>query len=301
MRALAGVTAELVGGRVALSRIRSDPPLAIRQTGPARVHLVGTAAGPLAGDDVCLDLVVRAGAELTVSASAATVALRGVAGRPSSLHVRAVVEDGARLWFLPQPTVAAAGCDHLSRTTVELADGASLVLREELVAGRSCDDASGLLRSSLGVDRAGLPVLHQTLTVGRPLAGAAVAARRCVGTLLVVGPGGQDGGWSGDAMDFPAPDTVVCALASPGAWLATAMSADAAAIRRQLDAAQDHLDGRCLVPVPDGTIVGDRTGASGAATRSGDPGDPGGSCRARTALPFMRRAGDPGRHVGDVV
>jgi urease accessory protein len=235
--ATVAVTAELHGSRVALTRIRSDPPVAIRQTGPARVHLVGTAAGPLAGDDVGLDLVVRAGAELTVCASAATVALPAGAGRPSRMEVRAVVEAGACLCLWPQPTVAAAGCSHVSRTTVDLAADARLMLREELVGGRSCDAASGRLRSELRVDRAGLPVLHQTLTLGPA---AAYGAARCVGTLLVVEP--VEGGWDAGAMHLPAPDTVVCALASPGAWLVSAVSADAAQLRSQLDAARDVIE-----------------------------------------------------------
>jgi urease accessory protein len=253
MRATAAVTASLIGGRVALSRIRSDPPLAIRRTGPARVHVVGTAAGPMPGDDLRLDVVVRAGAQLTVCASAATVALPGAGGvqRPSQLHVRAVVEDGAQLCLWPHPTVAAAGCNHVSRTTIEMAADSRLLLREQLVGGRSCDGESGRLRAELLVDRASEPVLHQTLSIGPGVAfGSTYGRPRCVGTLLVVDA--SDSGWRADGMDFPAPDTVVCALAARGGWLASALSADAATLRSQLGAARDHLvhQTREMITVP---------------------------------------------------
>jgi urease accessory protein len=243
--AAAAVTAELVGQRVALTRIRSEPPVAIRQTGTARVHVVGTAAGPLAGDVVRLDLVVRAGAELTVCASAATVAVAGSAlvERPSRLEVRAVVEDGASLQLWPEPIVAAAGCEHVTSVRIDMAADARVTLREELVGGRSCDSTSGRLRCELHLDRAGAPVLHQTLRLGPDTAyGATRLTARCVGTLLVVGP--RVGDWDADVMDFPAPDTVVCALAAPGGWLVTALSADAAQLRSQLSAAARHLDDR---------------------------------------------------------
>jgi urease accessory protein len=238
VRAAAAVTAELVGERVALTRLRSEPPVAIRQTGPARVHLVGTAAGPMAGDDVRLDLVVRAGAELTVCSSAATVAVRGAAGveQPSRHVVRAVVGAGASLRLWPEPTVAAAGCDHESRIWIDMAADSHVTVREELVGGRSCDRASGRLRCELRVDRAGAPVLHQTLTLGPDeMYGGAHRVPRCVGTLLVVGP--SSSGWDADVMEFPAPDTVVCALAATGGWLATALSEDAATLRSHLEAA----------------------------------------------------------------
>jgi urease accessory protein len=273
VRAAAAVTAELVGQRVALTRLRSEPPIAIRQTGPAQVHLVGTAAGPMAGDEVRLDLVVRAGAELTVCSSAATVALRGAAGveTPSRLVVRAVVEDGAMLRLWPEPTVAAAGCDHESRIWIDMAADSHMMVREELVGGRSCDRASGRLRCELHVDRAGTPVLHQTLTFGPDaMYGGAHPVPRCVGTLLVVGPAAGSwgagswgaGSWDADVMELPAPDTVVCALAAPGGWLTTALSEDAAQLRSHLETARRQLNGRYPLHQPSGTVTSDATGVS---------------------------------------
>jgi urease accessory protein len=138
--------------------------------------------------------------------------------------------------------VAAAGCNHVSRTTVEMAAGARLLLREELVGGRSCDHESGRLRAELRVDRAGEPVLHQTLRLGPGATldsgatlGPALGRPRCVGTVLAVDV--CDTSWRDDAMDLPAPDTVVCALATRGGWLASALSNDAAQLRANLDAA----------------------------------------------------------------
>lgn len=70
-------------GGTALPELAGDGPLALRRiragAGEARVCLVGAMAGPLGGDRLRLDVRVEAGAALSVTSAAATLALPGAA------------------------------------------------------------------------------------------------------------------------------------------------------------------------------------------------------------------------------
>src|SRR5262249_4903070 len=128
-------------GRTILATLRGEPPLLPRRThgsgGDAvEVHLVGGAAGPLGGDEFELRIEVGPGASLVVRTVAAMLALPGPAGEQSSLLVRASVSAGATLQWLPEPTIAAANCHHVSYSTVDADAGATVIWREELIAGR---------------------------------------------------------------------------------------------------------------------------------------------------------------------
>src|SRR4051812_50083149 len=74
MQTVVEVVARCVGGRTVLPVVRASGQLAVRRTGPATVHLVATAFGPLGGDDARIRLVVEEGATLGVRTGAAAVA-----------------------------------------------------------------------------------------------------------------------------------------------------------------------------------------------------------------------------------
>jgi urease accessory protein len=206
MRARAAIHAELAGrrpgtsGRTVATTLRSDPPLTLRRT-PATgggkpddltVHLVGSAAGPVGGDDLGLAVSVGPGARLDVGSVAAALAYPGPSGRSSHLDVRADVGRGATLAWHPEPTVLVAGCDHRATTRVVVAEGATLVWQEVVVLGRH-GEPSGSLLQRLRVDVAGRPALRNDLAVGprwpASLGPAGVAGARALGTAVVVGPG----------------------------------------------------------------------------------------------------------------
>lgn len=193
MKAHARVVAECDGRRTRCTTLRSSPPLSLRET-PEGLHLVGSAAGPLGGDDVHLQMAVGEGATLTVRSVAAQVALPGPHPGPSLARMTATVAAGGRLRWLPQPLVLAASCDHRVEVTLTLEAGASVVWREEVVLGRS-GEATGSLLQRLRVDRAGSPLLRNDLALGpawpasRGPAGCGSA--RVFGTLLVVGAGAR--------------------------------------------------------------------------------------------------------------
>ncbi|MGH9188816.1 MAG: urease accessory protein UreD [Acidimicrobiales bacterium] len=218
---------------------RSDAPLALRIT-PTGVYMVGSAAGPLGGDDLALDVEVRSGADLTVRTSAASVALPG--NGPSRVRVTASVGKGGRLQWLPEPTVAAAGCDHHVQCRVELDGDALLVWREEIVLGRH-DEAAGSIEAGLYVDLDGTPLLRQNLGLGPGHSGwdgpAVIGSYRAVGSTLVVGP--AIAGASSKATEaFLSETAAVMALAGPAVHV-TALAPEALTLRRQLDAGLDWL------------------------------------------------------------
>ena len=244
MRASARIVAEADRfGGTRLPVLRGESPLLFRRTGPDVLHLVGGAAGPLRGDELRLEIEVGAYARLEIRSVAATLLLPGRPGPPSRLLVHARVGDGAVLRWLPEPVIAAAGCDHRAVTTVEVADGGALVWRDELVCGRH-GEPPGVVRAETTVRYAGRTLHRHDLTVGADgWDGAAVlGGHRAVGTVLVAGPRLPEPaprGWktpspATPSPATPSPDAAVLALAGPGV-LVTAAGPDIRAVRAALD------------------------------------------------------------------
>lgn len=217
-------------GATRLSVLRSAPPLSLRPT-PDGVYLLGSAAGPLGGDDVELCVEVGEGAELTVRTVAASLALPGRGRRPSRVAVTAHVGVAASLRWLPEPVVAADGCDHVMEADVTLAERATLVWREELVLGRA-GERPGACRSSVRVDVSDRPLLRHGLDVGADgWAGPAVlGGARAVGSVVLAGPLHLGG-----AARVLGPRAAVLPLEGPGT-LVSAFADDAPALRALLDA-----------------------------------------------------------------
>jgi urease accessory protein len=227
-------------GRTILASLRGEAPLLPRRThgsGDAvEVHLVGGAAGPLGGDEFELRIEVGPGASLVVRTVAAMLALPGPAGASSRLSVRASVGTGATLRWLPEPTIAAARCHHVSHSTVDVDAGATVVWREELIAGRH-GESPGRLRQQTIVRRAGAVLLHQELAIGPDAdgwAGAAVlGGHRSAGSLVIVDPAWVDAG--PPAAVVANESAARMSLAGP-AVLCSAVAVDAPALRHALDA-----------------------------------------------------------------
>jgi urease accessory protein len=225
-------TARLVaapGGRI--TRLRSEPPLTLRAT-PDAVYLVGSAGGPLGGDDLRIEIDVEAGACLTVRSAAASVALPGPGPRPSpsSLTVEARVAAGGELRWLVEPTVAARGCRHRMAARIDLDDGARLTWFEEIVLGRYGERA-GSITSRLSIDIAGRPLLRHDLALGPDHPASATSAvvgdARAVGTAVIAGRGLK-------AAHVLGPTAAVMPLAGPG-FQAVALASDRLTLRRLLE------------------------------------------------------------------
>lgn len=238
-------------GRSRLATLRSAPPLTVRQTGPDRVHLVGTAAGPLGGDELALAVRVDAGAALTVRSTAATVVLPGRSGCPSHVRIEVVVGDGARLDWDAGALILTAGCSHEAVTRIRLGDGACLRWRDLVVLGRH-GETPGRARLALHADAAGRPLLRHCLDVGGPGwdGPAVLGGAPAVGSLLAVGGHPRTGGApAGDrggvprATNAPGDGRAVLRLAGGGTQVCAVGPAEA--VRRALDRS---------APAPDGCV-----------------------------------------------
>jgi urease accessory protein len=237
MRAEARIVALGDGrGGTRLAVLRGESPLLLRQTGPrsggdVTVHLVGGAAGPLRGDDLRLDIEVGPGARLTVRSVAAQLALPGrPSAPPSRLEVRATVGAGASLRWLPEPLIAAAGCDHRTVTHVTVAAGGALLWRDDLVCGRHAEE-SGAVRAETTIRYADSTLHRHELAVGPGAPGwtgaAVLGAGRAIGSLILAGTRLPEPALLGG-------DAALMPLAGPG-LLATAVGTDIRQVRAALD------------------------------------------------------------------
>lgn len=247
------------GGGTRLETLRSDPPLTLRQTGPDRVHLVSTGAGPLRGDRLALDVDVAPGTSLEVRSVAATLVLPGLAEEPSLMLVRARVGAGATLRFSPEPTVLAAGCSHRLVVRLSLAEDATVLWREEIVFGRH-GERPGRCHARFDATVAGRPLLRQDLVVGEEAVDGSPAVygdARCVGSTLVAGPA-----WGPPAVPDGKRERravlgdgwAALPLAGPGV-LVSALGADAVELRRRLERGEDAAASDGSAPLDDRTTV----------------------------------------------
>jgi urease accessory protein len=178
-------------GRVGfeLSEVRSEPPFAVRRSG-GRVILVSSAAAPVGGDRLALDLVIRSGVDVEVGTAAATMVWPGVDGARSHVVTTVAVEGGAHLDLRPEPTVSVAGSDHRISTLVRLEADATCHLVEEVALGR-VGEPSGRLELEFRVERGGVPLIHHTELFGPGVPGTGsvvgVGRARHVLTAVVVG------------------------------------------------------------------------------------------------------------------
>ncbi|MGY1815095.1 urease accessory protein UreD [Blastococcus sp. SYSU D00820] len=213
------------GGRTVLPVVRASGQLAVRRTGPASVHLVATAFGPLGGDDAEVRLVVEEGATLAVRSVAAAVALPARDGhRPSVQRVTAEVTGALDLRM--EPTVVAARAHHRAELTAELGGDAVLTATEQVLLGRTGEEP-GRWTGTTRVVREGHPLVHTTIGLGPGApAWAPPVAPVAYASTVSLGAGRQDVATGEDAVRLPL----------PGGWVATAWGTQLHRVVRALDA-----------------------------------------------------------------
>jgi urease accessory protein len=191
VQARATLVAEHVGGGVRFSTMRSDPPLTLRAGEPNTVNLVGSAAGPVGGDQLELDVTIGPHAHVTMRSVAAMIVYPSPVPSPSRLDVRIAVDSGAHLLWAPEPTVLVNGCDHYTNIDISLAETASLIWIDEVMLGR-WNESSGSLMQRLRIDRGGRPLLRADLAIGPrwPASDgpAGIDEASALATVVVVGP-----------------------------------------------------------------------------------------------------------------
>jgi urease accessory protein len=205
------------GERSVVARAEGHIPYAPRRAqardGWARVVLVQTIAGPLAGDRATIEVEVGPGAALELVGNGATVALP--CDEPARHELR----------FRLHPVILSAGCDLVASLELELAAGAAAVTRELVVLGRH-GEAPGRYRSSLRCELEGRALLHDAVEIDGGGVGASspavLAGARAFASLALLGIA------SHDRAD---PDEL--ALAGPGRVL-RALAPDTASLRARV-------------------------------------------------------------------
>ncbi|MEO5875542.1 MAG: urease accessory protein UreD [Streptosporangiaceae bacterium] len=209
-------------GRTRLIRLRSDGPIALRET-PDGVYLVGAAAGPLGGDRLRLELEVGPGATLRVRSAATALTLPGRGESVYEIDARVA----GHLDFAPEPTVAVRNCRHRAISRIELGPQGTLRWWEELVLGRHREEP-GAHVSRIDVTRDGAPLLRHELRLDGAARSRAVLGRaRATGSVVLVGPGLT-------RTPAAAAGYAVLPLAAEGV-LVTAVGGNSAELRRRLE------------------------------------------------------------------
>jgi urease accessory protein len=222
----------VVAPRGVLSGVRSQPPLTLRQVHSDRpdtcaLQLVGSAAGPLADDDLSLEVEVLPGAVATLRATGASVA-QGRAGQgPSRVRTALRVGPGAALAGDTGPLVVSSGSAVHVDLQGSIAAGGRLDWQELIVLGRSGEPA-GSARLRWNVISDGRPLLRHTLHLS-PGAASVIGGYRVVASALLVFP-------HRPARTVVLSPTAVAARLADDAVLLTVLADDAATASDQMQA-----------------------------------------------------------------
>ena len=224
---IARTTAVVEAGGV-LGEVACAPPLTLRQVySEARdrceLRLVGTAAGPLAGDDLSVWVRLRPGAKATLRATGASVAQGRGRGDAAALSIRADLADGADLVADPGALVVCRGSRIDVRVGLTLGADATVEWRELIVLGRT-GEPPGRATLRWDVTRLGRPVLRQFFDLDLAL----TAGRRVLACSLITGPAIAP-------RTFVASATAIAQRVDDQTLLVTVLDDDAARATRQLD------------------------------------------------------------------
>jgi urease accessory protein len=242
-------TASIEAGGV-LDHVYCAPPLTLRRVSSdgdasCALCLVGTAAGPLAGDDLQLSLHLGTGARATLVAAGASIAQGGdnpLSGGdvplPGRLSVSAVLGPGSRLEADPGAVVVCSGAGVDISVSIELADDASVQWREVVVLGRT-GEAAGAATLRWDVQRGDRPLLRQFVDLRDPRWAAwpgLIAGARVIASELISGPAVQ-------ARTEVRSPTCVAAVLDAQSMLLTVLGDDAAQVSAELTALRNAVAG----------------------------------------------------------
>ena len=222
-------------------QVYEDGPLRVRfpnaGDGALEAMIVNTAGGIAGGDKHDLDIRVGKGGALAVTTAAAEKIYRTL-GPPAEIAVALTVEAGARLLWLPQETILFDRARLSRRIDVALADGASLLMAEAVVFGRSAMGEAvehGAFADRWRVRRGGRLLFAETVRldgpIARMLAEPAVADGGVAFATLLAVPGDA-------AMVERARAQAFCGEVGVSAWnglaVARLTAKDGASLRRDL-------------------------------------------------------------------
>jgi urease accessory protein len=202
----------------------------------AEIAFLNTSGGLCGGDRLAFALTLAPGVSATATTQTAERAYR--AAEPAQVTVRLAVGAGGHLDWMPQETILFDGANVARKTTLDLAPGASCLMLESLVLGRTAMGET--LREVAFSDwrevrQAGRPLWVEPLRlVPGALTGAAtLRGARAVASVALIRAGAED---------LLAPLRVVldeagvaaAASALPGRLMLRMMADDGWPLRRQL-------------------------------------------------------------------
>jgi urease accessory protein len=127
-------------GRTELVNLRCQPPLqalrALRVGQAAELMVATLGPGLMGGDHLRLEVEAEPGADARITSTAATRVLPTRNGRGAEGAIRLTVADGARLSYLPRPTILQAGAAYRQRIEVDLGRRALALIGDVVVPGR---------------------------------------------------------------------------------------------------------------------------------------------------------------------
>jgi urease accessory protein len=215
-----------------LAEVVSGPPLTLRQVragaGNVGLCLVGTAAGPLAGDELRLSVDIAPGAHAHLVAAGASIAQGGASTMRTDVRVGA----GGRLDADPGALIVSASARVDVELFLALEPTAALSWREVVVLGRT-GEPSGKATLRWDITRGGRALLRQHIDLADPaLVGwpGMTAGCRVLLSELRIGP-------AVDARTVVHGDTAVTHRLADGATLTTVLAPSAAAAQQVLDRA----------------------------------------------------------------
>jgi urease accessory protein len=166
------------GARTVLARARSAPPLQVLapvalEDPAAVVSMLNPGGGLLGGDRLAIDVEIGAAAHACLTTPSATKVYR-TDGEAAVQDVTLRLEAGAVCEWVPDHTIPFAGSALRQRITVDVGDGATLILLDAFAAGRVGQGetwAFRLLDSAIAVrDAKGWLLLDRfRLAAGAPL------------------------------------------------------------------------------------------------------------------------------------
>ncbi len=237
------VRAKRLADRSAIADLRQSGAMKLLFPRPDSAALqaivINTAGGVTGGDDFALKACAEEDAFLTLTTQAAERAYRAQPGQVANIRNRLMVKQGATLHWLPQETILYEACALRRRLSVDLDEGASLLLVEPLVFGRAA--MGEVLRKinfkdRIEIRRRGRPLYLDAITlqgdVTAHLASANIAAGAgALATVVYVAPDAE--------VHLPKlrallPNSAGASLLGPDLLVARILAPDSFELRRSL-------------------------------------------------------------------
>ena len=190
------------GGITRRTKVHEDGSLRVRFPNATSTALeaviCNTGGGMAGGDRFAIDIELGAGASLVAGTAAAEKIYRST-GPDAEMNVRLDIGAGARLVWLPQETILFDNARLSRRIDVDLGQGASLLMAEAVVLGRSAMGEAmnfGFFADRWQVRREGRLIYADTArldgAIAEKLGQPAVTAGGIAIATVLIAPGGDD-------------------------------------------------------------------------------------------------------------